>query len=157
MTDYTKQLEERNEQLQEKLIVAESALNALKLYERKQSFFQYYINARKESNEWALWNVSMVKSDIFNSFVTFKHTLLEYNEIKISCQRLYKDYSDHVNILNYRWTFDNAWVIEIEKNKKNKWIIKDFSTYCGWVFDDPTKMQGKSFDKYLSRWRKENE
>ena len=70
---------------------------------------------------------------------------------------MYKDYSDHVNILNYRWTFDNAWVIEIEKNKKNKWIIKDFSTYCGWVFDDPTKMQGKSFDKYLSRWRKENE
>ena len=154
--DYVKQLEQKNDELQQRVSIAESALNALNIFSRKQSFFQYRLWVQKKDCENFIWEIAMNRNDIFRVLSVFKSTLNEYDKIIIECIRCSRFYFKEDEKHSNDWEHSQAWEINVVKNNKDNWIIEEFEIYNTPNFYGVKYevLNGKSFSKHLKRWTK---
>jgi hypothetical protein len=156
MSDYVKQLEERNEQLEKQLGAALSSLNALSFYNRKLVFYMYSLEVRKAKGEWFMWQYSEEKHDLFTPFGKFASTLFEFDEITLRSTRTCRL---PLNDVQYVWHREQAWKIDLmkEKNKRGNdvWIISDYENFAQYKMKEDWKdLRGTTFISYLRRRHK---
>ncbi len=157
MNDYIKQLEDRNEELQERLVTAEHLVHTLASYNKKISFFVYTMEVRQSGCEWEIWSVQFERKPMFSQFEQFKTTLKKYDEIVFTSSRRFKVEPFNGSAWALQWDKERCWKISVTK-KKDKWLISHFETYqigdAAYHDDGPEKIIDKPFSKHLKRWLK---
>jgi hypothetical protein len=157
MQDYIKILEERVEDLQERLTIAKNLLQAFQNDDKILSYTLYSVGARKRGQEWTTWGIWNERKNLFKSVNSFKATLNEYDQMCLAAVRHRRvpadEYADDITS-RYKWEHDNKWKIYLCKQEKtNLWTIESFAVYH-LSYEENSSMEEELLDKHLIRWLK---